>query len=67
MAVDSMRTPPAYGWSFGPADIIRIHSDPKLGVWLYVTGAKERVEIRVTKSGLLRVGPVIKSKRETPK
>ncbi len=58
------RTPPAYGWSFGPADIIRIHSDPKLGVWLEVTGERERVEIRVTKGGRVRVGPVIKRKRK---
>jgi len=49
-----------YGWSWGPAVITRIHSDAKLGVWLEIKGRRERVEIRVTKGGRLRVGVATK-------
>lgn len=47
-----------YGFKWGPAEIIRAASDPKHGVWLIVRGGKEEVTIRVTRSGLLRVGDV---------
>lgn len=57
-------TPNLYGWTFGPATITRIFSSEKrkLGVWIEVAGSKERVEIRVTHGGRLRVGPVTKRK-----
>lgn len=47
-----------YGFCYGPASVYRICGDEKLGVWLEVAGARECVEIRVTKGGRLRVGPV---------
>lgn len=56
-------TPNLHGWSWGPSTITRICSDPKLGVWLEVSGQRERVEIRVTNGGRLRVGPVVKRKK----
>jgi hypothetical protein len=51
-----------YGFTQGPATVTRMCTDPKLGAWLEVAGKRQRIEIRVTKSGLLRVGPVIKRK-----
>jgi hypothetical protein len=54
-----------YGMTFGPAEILRICSDPKLGVWLVVQGKREEVEIRVTKGGRLRVSKVRKAQNYT--
>ena len=45
-----------YGFKWGPAEVIRATSDPKHGVWLIVRGAKQEVQIRITRSGLLRIG-----------
>lgn len=45
-----------YGFAWGPAEVIRATSDPKHGVWLIVRGAKQQVQVRVTRSGLVRVG-----------
>lgn len=47
-----------FGFKWGPAEIIRATSDPKHGVWLIIRADKEEVTIRVTRSGLLRVGNV---------
>ena len=55
-----MTTLTQYGFTQGPATVTRIHTDPKLGAWLEVSGKRERVEIRVTKGGRLRVGKTIK-------
>ena len=49
-----------YGFTFGPCEVTRIASSDKHGAWIEVRGERERIEIRVTKSGLLRVGPTIK-------
>lgn len=49
-----------YGFQWGPAQITRIFSDPNRAVILSVVSSKERVEIRVTKGGMLRIGPVTK-------
>ena len=41
--------------------ISRIFSDPKLGVWLMVAAQKQMLEVRVTNSGLIRVGRPVKT------
>lgn len=46
----------AYGFTWGPADVIRIASDDKWGVMLEVRTPRQRLEIRVTPSGIVRVG-----------
>jgi len=53
-----------YGFVFGPANITRICDSEKWGCILEVSGARQRVEIRVTPSGQLRVGPIITRKEE---
>ena len=53
----------AYGFQWGPAHVNRNHGNDKNGVWLEVVGAKERVQIRVTPSGRIRVLGV--EKKET--
>lgn len=55
-------SPSEYGFTWGPARVTRMCSDPKHGVWLRVEGARERIEIRITRSGLLRVGKIEKRK-----
>lgn len=44
------------GFEWGPARVTRVFSDPKHGVWLVVAGAKEEIEIRVTRGGRIRAG-----------
>lgn len=39
-----------------PVKVSPICSDPKLGLWLMVSGKREMLEIRITKGGRLRVG-----------
>jgi hypothetical protein len=51
-----------YGFRFGPCVVTRIHNDPEFGSLIEVSGKRERIEIRVTASGLLRVGKIIKRK-----
>ena len=52
------------GFKWGPLSVVRLCDDEKHGAWIEVYGERERIEIRVTKGGRLRVGPVIK-RRET--
>ena len=51
-----------YGFIFGPAIVTRIADSEKWGCVLEVSGARQRVEIRVTPSGQIRVGPIITRK-----
>ena len=44
-----------YGFQWGPALIERCVSDPKWGVVLTITTPKERYQVRVTPTGLVRV------------
>ena len=48
------------GFQYGPARVVRLCRDDKLGVWIEVSGAREFVEIRVTPGGRLRVGKPIR-------
>lgn len=50
-----------FGMKYGPAVISRVCSDPKLGVWIEVMGARQRCVIRVTNSGQVRIGKAEKS------
>lgn len=52
-----------YGFAYGAADVTRICSDPKHGVWLEITTPREEVQIRVTRTGLIRVGKTKKRKK----
>ena len=49
--------------------ITSVHLDGKHGEWYIFAGAREFVEIRVTKTGLLRVGEPVRMKHPvfTPK
>jgi hypothetical protein len=51
-----------YGFIFGPATVTRICDSEKWGCVLEVSGARQRVEIRVTPSGQIRVRPIITRK-----
>lgn len=54
-----------YGFSYGPLKVTRIHSSDDLGCWIEVSGAREYVQIRVTKTGLVRVTKPIKHDKQT--
>jgi len=59
-----------FGFTWGPLNFRRTCSDPKHGVWVTLVGAKEAVEIRMTKGGSLRIGKKRKPydfERETPR
>ena len=55
-----------YGFVFGPATVTRI-CDGEMGSYIEVAGNRQRVEIRVTPSGLLRIGKVITRKESKRK
>lgn len=44
-----------YGFKYGPAEVVRIHSDDKIGVALEIKGDRGSVIVRVTPTGLVRV------------
>jgi hypothetical protein len=46
------------GFSWGPARVIRLIQDDRAGVYIMIAGSRQAVEVRVTKGGNLRVGPV---------
>ena len=55
-----------YGFEWGPLTVERITDDYRFGVFICVSGKREKVDIRVTPSGLVRVGEVEKiERRET--
>jgi hypothetical protein len=45
-----------YGFRWGPVDIERTASDPKWGVVLYLRTPRQCIEVRVTPTGLFRIG-----------
>jgi hypothetical protein len=53
--------PTQFGFRFGSADIERVISDDRMGVVLAIRGRREVVYIRVTPSGLIRLGPVTRN------
>jgi hypothetical protein len=54
-----------YGFWWGPAKVERIASDPKHGVFPNVSSKGHEVQIRVTPSGLIRVGKPTKKAKVT--
>ena len=48
------------GFKWGAAHVQRIASSPKWGVILCIQSGKQQVEIRVTPSGMIRVGEIVK-------
>ena len=55
-----------YGFTMGPCEVTRICSGREWGAYIEVKGKRQRIEIRVTPSGLLRVGNII-NRKESPK
>lgn len=55
-----------YGFTMGPCEVTRIVSSETLGAYIEVSGKRQRIGIRVTPSGLLRVGPIITRKERKP-
>jgi hypothetical protein len=55
-----------YGFTWGPMIVERASSHPKHGVWLFIRTGKQLVQVRATKSGLLRLGEVEKDWHEAP-
>lgn len=56
--------PKRYGATFNEAggfDVIRICGDEDLGGWWMLRTKRQQVELRVTKTGLIRLGPVQKA------
>lgn len=47
-----------FGFEYGAAEVARLADDPKYGVWIGVRTARQSLDIRVTPSGLIRVGGV---------
>ena len=52
-----------YGFEWGPSKVSRIASTPTAGVILEVESVSRFVQIRVTPSGLIRVGKVVKKSK----
>ena len=44
-----------YGFKYGAAEVTRIHSDDKGAVWIEIKSEKNAVQVRITKTGLIRV------------
>ncbi len=44
-----------YGFTYGPAEVTRLHSDPKYGVAIEIKGKRGAVVLRVTPSGLVKI------------
>lgn len=44
-----------YGFTYGPAEVIRLHSDDKYGVAIEVKGRRGALVVRVTPSGLVKI------------
>lgn len=59
-------TPNRYGVTFADGtQIVSLHGDEKGGWWFLVRGKRQEIEMRVTPSGLVRVGKVRRSGRIT--
>jgi len=55
-----------YGFEWGPAKVERTASTPKWGVVASVESKSHFVQVRVTPSGQIRVGEVVKKARLVP-
>jgi hypothetical protein len=49
-----------YGFDWGPVIVERAASDPRWGVCLFIRTGKQLIQVRATKSSLLRVGKIEK-------
>lgn len=47
--------PMEYGFAWGPVAVTRLVSDPKYGVVILLKSEKQRLEVRVTPKGLIRL------------
>jgi len=52
-----------FGFEWGPVSIERLVSDDGWGVMFSVKTPREKMDIRVTPSGLIRLGKVVKAGR----
>lgn len=53
-----------YGFRFHPLEVTRIASSDKWGCAIDVETPLQRIEIRATPTGILRVGPIIKKAKK---
>jgi len=53
-----------YGFAWGAVEVVRVCSDKKYGNTLFVQTETERLEIRITLGGKLRVGKVTKPSKK---
>lgn len=44
-----------YGFIYGPAEVTRLHSDPKHGVAIEIRGKRGALVVRVTPSGIVKI------------
>ncbi len=51
-----------YGFTMGPCEVLRCFNSPRWGAVIDVQSKRQRVEIRVTPKGFLRIGKVITRK-----
>ena len=51
-----------YGFTFGPLEVVRIAATPTWGYAIDLVTPKQRLEIRVTPKGFLRVGKVVRNR-----
>lgn len=55
-----------YGFEWGPAKVERIASNPKWGVVVSIESKSHFIQVRVTPSGRIQVGDVMKKARLGP-
>ena len=46
------------GFTWGPGRVVRLYDDDKCGVVFEIGGQRQCVEVRVTPSGLVRIGAI---------
>lgn len=49
-----------YGFRYGPMRVVRLHRTDDTGAWIEVCSEREVVQVRVTRTGFIRVGKPVK-------
>ena len=53
----------AYGFVWGPLEVVKLAQIPGVGAVLELKTPRERIEVRVTPTGLIRLGEIEKVKK----
>ena len=53
-----------YGFMWGSGEIVRIFDDSRFGVVFEIRGKRQAVDVRVTSSGLIRIGDLRRRKAQ---